>query len=230
MITQKKRGLTFNPLSDWLRPQKRHIIKVEPVEKHIDLTQQRQVHLMPYPDVRRQAVKIEDVTRVVLFDLLRKNLHHFEIHERVGRIVLASYQPHNQHDPVLPVPVIRLNDDFADAYRSLANVLSAWVDAMFNLYYHCERYNNYAGYLHRMPPKPTAVITEHYTGQIIDYGERALYFAERSQQFTQNEWEYFRYQMRLSMSKPDRFLEYNSPKTIAIWAKAVAYNIELTKR
>jgi len=185
--------------------------------------------LTDYPDVRRQDVKIEDVTRIVLFDLLEKNLHHFAIHEQVGRIVLASYQPHNQYDPVLPVPLIRLSPEFKTAYQNLAGVLSSWVDAMFSLYYQCERFNAYTGYLHRMPQTPGAVYTENYTKKIIRYGNEAIYWAKRSNQWTQQEWEYFHFQMRLSMARPDRFTDYDNEQTKAIWQKAVAYNINLTQ-
>lgn len=182
-----------------------------------------------YPDVRRQDVKIEDVTRIVLFELLEKNLHHFAIHERVGRVVLASYQPHNQYDPVLPVPLIRLVPEFKTAYRNLASVLSSWVDAMFSLYYQCEQYNTYTGYLHRMPSKPNAVHTETYTEKIIQYGKEAIHWAKQSNQWTQQEWEYFHFQMQLSMAQPDRFTEYDNEQMKGIWNKAVAYNIALTK-
>ncbi|KAA3664613.1 MAG: hypothetical protein DWQ04_04830 [Chloroflexi bacterium] len=196
-------------------------------KREIDLRPAPQ--MPPYPDVRRQDVKIEDVTRIVLFDLLEKNLHHFAIHEQVGRVVLASYQPHNQYDPVLPVPLIRLSPKFKIAYRNLASVLSSWVDAMFSLYYQCEQYNAYTGYLHRMPRKPGAVYTENYTKKIIRYGNEALHWAKRSNQWTQQEWEYFHFQMRLSMARPDRFTDYDNAQTQAIWQKAVAYNITLTQ-
>ncbi len=182
----------------------------------------------PYPDVRRSDVRIEDVTRIVLFDLLKKNLHHFAIHERVGRVVLASYQPHGQYDPVLPVPLMRLGHHFEKNYRNCASVISMWVDAMFSLYYKCERYNNHVGYLHRMPPKPNAVYTEAYSQQIVMYGNKAITWARMSDQWTEEEWEYFHFQMRLSMAHPDRFTDYDDERTRAIWNKAVAYNISLT--
>ena len=186
--------------------------------------------LPPYPDVRRQDINFEDVTRIVLFELLEKNCHHFAVHDRVGRVALVSYQPHNQHDPILPVPLFRLSPEFKTAYRNLANVLSSWVDAMFNLYYQCEQYNNYNGYLHRKPAKPAAVYTENYTKKIIEYGNEALYWAQQSNAWTEEEWQYFSYQLRLSMAQPDRFVNFNGEATKNIWRKAVAYNISLTKQ
>lgn len=200
----------------------------QPIKPEIDLRPQQPAILPPYPDVRKKDVRIEDVTRIVLFELLEKNLHHFAIHERMGRVVLASYQPHNQYDPVLPVPLIRLSPEFKTAYRNLASVLSSWVDAMFSLYYQCEEFNAYTGYLHRMPSKPGAVITENYTQKIRHWGYQAIYRAAETDQWTELEWEYFHFQMLLSMSRPDRFTDYDNEATKTIWQKAVAYNITLS--
>ena len=179
-------------------------------------------------DVREQHVDVRQVTQIVLFILLEKNLHHFDIHDQVGRVVLASYQPHNQYDPVLPVPLINLSQEFNEAYRNLAEVLSEWIDAMFALSYDCENFNNYRGYLHRAPSKPTAVNTHAYTKSIIKYGKNALYWARKSNQWTREEWDYFQSQMLESMARPDRFLDYDDERTRAIWEKAVNYNINLS--
>lgn len=190
-----------------------------------------QSHLPAFPDPRRQDVRIEDVTRIVLFELMGKNLHQFAILEQVGRIVLVSYQPHNQHDPILPVPLIRLSPRFNAAYKNLASVLSSWVDAMFRLYYAVEAHNNFkGGYSYNRPNLPRPVITENYTNLLVKYGNEALAFAaaERSL-FTEQEWNYFFREMKLSIARPDRFTDYDNAQMRDIWNKAVAYNIALSK-
>jgi hypothetical protein len=182
------------------------------------------------------GINLEDVTRIVLFELLERPCQYFKILTRdngelyqVGRVVLVAYQLYGLHDPALPVPLIPLGKEFKKAYQRLAFALSGWVGDMFALVDQVNKYNAYSGYAHRQPARPRAV-SPSYFDEMYAAGTRAIECASHSDLWQPDEWQFFCYEMRLSFSQPDRFTLFDNAQWREKWHKAKAANIALNQR
>jgi len=184
--------------------------------------------LPTWPDVRRQDVDIEEVTRMIVVDLLQCPLQFLKIVGQTGRVVLALYQPHNHYDPLLPFPLVDLGDAFKKEFRAMALELSTWVDEMFALEGAVDDYNAYNGYIHRAPRRPQAVSAALYYGEMAYHMERAIKIARESNLLTPQEWNYFNYQLRLCIAQPDRFTQYDNEEWRDKWQMAIGINNSLS--
>lgn len=182
-----------------------------------------------YPEIGDAGITREDLTRIVLTDLLKVPLQYFKVLESYGRIDLVAYQPYAHYDPVLPVPLVNMGTAFTTEYRKMALELSAWVSDMFRLTKLWDEWITYTGYAHRMPPKPRPVPLPLYHGTMVFHMERALKIAQASNQLSGDEFYYFDSQLRLSIAQPDRFTQYDNEVWQKRWRRARSINVNLTQ-
>lgn len=168
--------------------------------------------LTKYPDVRRKNVNIDEVTQMVLTDLLRCPLQNFQIIESVGRVTLVMFEPYMNRDPVIPLPLINFGEGFRTEYRAMANEIIKFISdtlALLNGHYW-------------QTTRPVSASLYYDTARY--HMERALRVVQQSQLMIQEEWEYFNYQAWRCVAKPDLFLEYSDEKVADMWWKAVNRN------
>ncbi len=172
--------------------------------------------MIPVPDIHTIPQKlIEEVTRTVLFNLVKRPFHSLKIVESYGRVVVCAFAPFGHKDPVLPVPLVKMPDPFPERFSNLSAHMSAWVD-------HYE----YHG------PESMPDWYAQWGRGAADFVNKLLSVVSRSNLLTVTELAYLQLKMKAYVSEPHSVYRIWKirPSFEASWRENYPYNLTPAER